>query len=279
MGSNPATPTVKYQVRGLIRSAGRAPSGFLGHSWEPFGSRTRKRDQSPCTAPPREPPSRVAARLLRPGVVIPAPAILRIAKRMRNIDASPRHGVITKEVLGHTHGYPPDGIHLLRLPVCSIVAVSSPAPSTSVWKVCDLGNPAVPFHRDLLWLPRAVVDRAGPLLTRCLLGDPPGRSQMAIGSAHSPAHQRSLCGKHLSGFMHPPQGMQVGKLPVCEQLRHSRGFVSVDQAFLTTRRDPTRDLAGKLPQLVLHPGCFGSMRRTPRIRHGVRIEPELVIAH
>jgi hypothetical protein len=25
VGSNPATPTVKYQVRGLIRNAGRAP--------------------------------------------------------------------------------------------------------------------------------------------------------------------------------------------------------------------------------------------------------------
>lgn len=43
--------------------------------------------------------------------------------------------------------------------------------------------------------------------------------------------------------MKPPQGMHIGELPVCEQLRRSRGFVSVDQAFLTARRDPARDLA------------------------------------
>jgi hypothetical protein len=29
VGSNPATPTVKYQVRGLIRIAGRAPEWLL----------------------------------------------------------------------------------------------------------------------------------------------------------------------------------------------------------------------------------------------------------
>jgi uncharacterized protein (DUF3820 family) len=36
VGSNPATPTVKYQVRGLIRLAGRALewfSGPLGRIW------------------------------------------------------------------------------------------------------------------------------------------------------------------------------------------------------------------------------------------------------
>jgi len=30
---------VKYQVRGLIRLADRAPEWFLRASWEPFGSR------------------------------------------------------------------------------------------------------------------------------------------------------------------------------------------------------------------------------------------------
>lgn len=33
VGSNPATPTVKYQVRGLIRLAGRVPEWFVGPSW------------------------------------------------------------------------------------------------------------------------------------------------------------------------------------------------------------------------------------------------------
>ncbi|REK89965.1 hypothetical protein DY245_12815 [Streptomyces inhibens] len=234
--------------------ATRAPAGFRGT----LGSRIRKRGKPPSHARlhrrhRRHPSSsRVVDRLLCPGVVIPAPTLLRIAKRHRDIGVSPRHDVISKEVLGRAHGCPPDGIRLLRLAACPIVAVSSPAPSTSVWKVSDLGDPAVLFHRDLLWLPRAVVDRAGPLLSRCLLGDPPCRSQMAIGSTHPPAHQRSLSGKDVGGFMHLPQGVQVGELPVCEQLRHSRGFVSVIQAFLTTRRGPPRDIAGEFPQMVAY---------------------------
>ena len=37
VGSNPATPTEKYQVRGLIRSAGRAPEWFLEIAWGNLG--------------------------------------------------------------------------------------------------------------------------------------------------------------------------------------------------------------------------------------------------
>ncbi|SCK39837.1 hypothetical protein YWIDRAFT_06712 [Streptomyces sp. SceaMP-e96] len=172
--------------------------------------------------------SRVVDRLLCPCVVIPAPTLLRIAKRHRDTaDVPPRVDVISKETLGRDHGSPSDGIRLLRLVAGSVAAVSAPAPSTSVWQVSDLGDPAAPFHRDLLWLPRGAVDRAGPLLTRCLLGDPPGRSQIVIGSTHPPAHQRSLSGKDLGSFIHLPQSVQVGELPVCEQRRPSRGFVSV----------------------------------------------------
>lgn len=40
VGSNPATPTVKYQVRGLIRLAGRAPEWFRVTLWgHPLGCR------------------------------------------------------------------------------------------------------------------------------------------------------------------------------------------------------------------------------------------------
>jgi hypothetical protein len=39
VGSNPATPTAKYQVRGLIRTADQAPEWFPGSVWAE-GTRT-----------------------------------------------------------------------------------------------------------------------------------------------------------------------------------------------------------------------------------------------
>jgi hypothetical protein len=45
---------VKYQVKGLIRSAGRALEWFLGPFWEPFGSQARH--PAPGGGAPREPP-------------------------------------------------------------------------------------------------------------------------------------------------------------------------------------------------------------------------------
>ena len=40
VGSNPATPTVKYQVRGLIQLMDQAPERFLEIAWEKSGRRS-----------------------------------------------------------------------------------------------------------------------------------------------------------------------------------------------------------------------------------------------